>query len=792
MHAAHFTPASAKRFPGSPDNEPTGHMIRHDIEGEGLTTVARFVVAGFAVIALVAAQLVLSAAIHGTNYSGGDGKLAQATILTAYKFASFLQFNIINPTQGLGSQLLPMNVWVNPAYWPFAFLPKELATDVSAAIALGIFVIAGYIMARCFDVPVVPSAIGAQLSIILFAPTAFIFQLSTVFCIMTGNAVVYAPHMIALGLLVRLEPGSWRSFGLTTAGIFALLFYSLCCDPLWSMVHGFGWAAPFAVVAFGRLQLKTILVRCATLGCCVVLLFLSGAVEYAYTLTRYTARIQFPGTGDRPAAPDLLASELFYSPYVKYFYLVWALGWLLGFLTLSGRARPLVTTGVTSFLLLFGYTLLYLLLNVPWQAPLPVYLAHGLVPLFVISAVAGYWGGLRVAARSARQIVAIVTQRAGDAWSRLGAAKRARLPVPQSFHGDGAPAQSRRRFLTAAAAFIAVGIIPAAVADFAIRHGSAHAEHFHEHWPDEPELTQFFEDKIGLEVGRPFRGSVHFWPYNYAIGLTVKGLWAHGIPTVMQYGQLVTPSSFYFATTFAKRPGGANRFVLIPGQSQSWESYRKALQLLGARYYVVAPQGFPPSAHPNVPVSTFPYRPLTGEHGLWYVYEIPDPNVGNYSPTEVMTAESGAEIAAVMAEPNFDFTRQVVLSAQVSQPLVPARDMRLSLIRGGLHLSGHSDGNSLVVLPQQFSHCLRARDDRVRLVRANLMMTGVIFSRDVDTDILFDYGIFSPRCHSADLADMRQLDLQINAPMPRVTGDRLLPDWKSALATLTAAASAVK
>jgi hypothetical protein len=167
-------------------------MIRHDIDGEWLTAFARFVVAGFAVIALVAAQLVLSAAIRDANYGGGDGKLAQATILTAYKFASFLQFNVINPTQGLGSQLLPMNVWVNPAYWPFAFLPKELATDVSAAIALGIFVIAGYIMARCFDVPVVPSAIGAQLSIIMFAPAAFIFQLATIFCIMTGNAVVYA------------------------------------------------------------------------------------------------------------------------------------------------------------------------------------------------------------------------------------------------------------------------------------------------------------------------------------------------------------------------------------------------------------------------------------------------------------------------------------------------------------------------------------------------------------------------------------------------------------------------
>jgi len=118
--------------------------------------------------------------------------------------------------------------------------------------------------------------------------------------------------------------------------------------------------------------------------------------------------------------------------------------------------------------------------------------------------------------------------------------------------------------------------------------------------------------------------------------------------------------------------------------------------------------------------------------------------------------------------------------------------MRLSLIRGGWHVSGRSDGTSLVVLPQQFSHCLRARDERVRLVRANLMLTGMIFSRDVDTDIVSDYGIFTSRCRAADLADTRQLDLRLSLPTLRVTGGQLFPDWESALATLTAAASAVK
>jgi hypothetical protein len=771
-------------------------MIRYDTESKWLAAFAQFVVAGFAVIALVAVQLMLSTAIHGTNYSGFDGKAAQATILTAYKFANFFHFNNINPTQGVGSQLLPMNVWANPAYWPFAVLPKELATDVSAAIALSIFVIAGYIMGRCFDVPVVPSAIGAQLSIIVFAPTAFIFQLSTVFCIMTGNAVVYAPHMIALGLLARLEPVSWRGFGFTTAGIFALLFYSLCCDPLWSIVHGIGWAAAFAVVAFGRSHLKTILVRWAALGCCVLLLFLIGAAEYAYTLTRYLARIHFPGSEDRPIAPDLLASELFYSPYAKYFYILWALGWLLGLLTLSGRARLLVVTSMVSALLLLVYSLLYLLLNVPWQVPLPVYLAHGLFALFVISAVAGYWGVLRVAAQSARRIAARAIQRAGDTWPRLGVAKRARLHAPWLSHGDGAPAQSRLRFVTAVAAFIAVAIIPAAIADFAIKRGPEFAEQFHERWPNEPELIQFFEDKIGLGVGRPFRGSVHFFPSDFGTDLTISGLWARGIPTVEQHGQLVTPPSFYFwqfvyAFVFADfyavfaDSRGLNGFIPSPGQ------YWGALQLLGARYYLADQKALAPAAY-YFSVKTFPSRPLSGEPGLWNVYEFPHPNVGNYSPTEVKTAVSGAEIVTMMAEPNFDFTRQVVLTAEISQSLVPAHDMRLSLIRGGWHVSGHSDGTSLVVLPQQFSHCLRARDDQVRLVRANLMLTGMIFSRDVDTDIVFDYGIFTPHCGAADLADTRKLDLRLSLPTPRVSGDRLFPDWETALATLAAAASAIK
>ena len=143
------------------------------------------------------------------------------------------------------------------------------------------------------------------------------------------------------------------------------------------------------------------------------------------------------------------------------------------------------------------------------------------------------------------------------------------------------------------------------------------------------------------------------------------------------------------------------------------------------------------------------------------IHEIPDVNVGNYSPTEITVAPSAAQTIDALASPNFDFSRQAVLSTELRGRLVPARDMQLSVIRGGLHVSGRSDGTSLVVLPQEFSNCLRARDERVRLVRADLILTGVIFSESVDTDISLDFGIFSPGCRRADLADVKQLGLKV-------------------------------
>ena len=228
---------------------------------------------------------------------------------------------------------------------------------------------------------------------------------------------------------------------------------------------------------------------------------------------------------------------------------------------------------------------------------------------------------------------------------------------------------------------------------------------------------------------------------------------------------MVTPQAIYFIQKLFKRNLSADLNWFRPWINTgdaSFDLLFRTFRALGVRYI----GGYDPLRIPGVKEFrsvSFPRRQPGNPPGLWVIDEIPDVNLGNYSPTEITVGRSAAEIVAALSGENFDFARQVVLSIEVHDRLVPARDMRLSVIRGGLHVSGYSDGISLVVLPQQYSNCLRAHDDRVRLMRANLIMTGLMFSGALDTDISFDYGIFSPGCRRADLADMKQLEIKLGA-----------------------------
>ena len=144
------------------------------------------------------------------------------------------------------------------------------------------------------------------------------------------------------------------------------------------------------------------------------------------------------------------------------------------------------------------------------------------------------------------------------------------------------------------------------------------------------------QPSIGLRNDRRFRGTALFYTNQYDEFLTIDSLWAAGVPTANEYSQLVTPQSIYFinqlfhqSLTFELnwfRPwSGDGNFPLL----------FKTLRALGVRY-VVGYERFAAAEAAQLPSTTLPRRPLAGPPGDWLIYELPDVNVGNYSPTGVI------------------------------------------------------------------------------------------------------------------------------------------------------------
>jgi hypothetical protein len=103
--------------------------------------------------------------------------------------------------------------------------------------------------------------------------------------------------------------------------------------------------------------------------------------------------------------------------------------------------------------------------------------------------------------------------------------------------------------------------------------------------------------------------------------------------------------------------------------------------------------------------------------------------------------------------------RAVLLGAPERQPgLVSASRSRLLATKGGYRLTASAPGSALVVLPVQFSHCWRMETangvDLPRVLRANVVQTGVLFKDNVDARLRFDFEPWRTSCRFQDARDL--------------------------------------
>ncbi len=294
-------------------------------------------------------------------------------------------------------------------------------------------------------------------------------------------------------------------------------------------------------------------------------------------------------------------------------------------------------------------------------------------------------------------------------------------------------------------------------------------------YPFPPQLTPMakaLQDEVGLRPGGRFRGRVatltgqslrgsatwfdltgfdndvlrHFRNDHRTVGL-----WYYDVPTLFEYSPHITPPFYLITRTFLARP--EDRQVRSVMTLRSADG--RILRALGVRFVIA-----------DAPVTAltgarFRLR-MEGSPPL-LLYELEDPNVGNYSPVNVRMARSARAALAEMAGKEFDPRRDVVVSEALSETLSPATWSALTVAADGLHVSARSAGVSLLLLPFEYSRCFDVKQQATgrglaRVLRANLVETGVLFDQHLEATLRYVTGlVHHSSCRLDDSRDVGAL-----------------------------------
>jgi hypothetical protein len=231
--------------------------------------------------------------------------------------------------------------------------------------------------------------------------------------------------------------------------------------------------------------------------------------------------------------------------------------------------------------------------------------------------------------------------------------------------------------------------------------------------------------------------------------LRLVGLHAFGVPGLFQYTPTISPSFYALTSRLLALPDDKQlRNVVVTRKFEP-----RILAMLGVRY-VITDLAYDGAATLRASLPT--------AKGTLLLYEITEPNLGNYSPTAVTAAGAAAEILGRLADPGFDPAHEIIADLpQQDSVLVPARNARLTFLGNSLKIEAESDGRSIVLLPLEYSRCLRVSTrvaEKPTLIRANLLETGVLFSGRLDADVTIETSAFiDPACRLRDLFDVRAL-----------------------------------
>jgi hypothetical protein len=709
----------------------------------------------------------------GLLYLGRDADLSLWLGKAYLDWAHPLDVTAMNPLQGMTSMLMAINPYFNPAVWIFQTdIPETSKQVVSFTIYFTEVTLSAFALgwALGFSRPFAFAA-SLWLAVLLFPPLNFVFGLQGWLATNPpyGHTLTLSNLLLVALINIGAERHAKRSFGyrlafnwLLASCIFLLILLSVLAAPFYNGGMLLGSLLLAGVIFFSSTSYQQLLWRFAAgiyvLGCCVALHF----PEFFAGARDYSARFSGPETflpafhwstefdpdliaraRDELCAWGLLCDRLTQLPLALTGSRWLQVAIILGGIVVAIRTQPpLARIGAL-------FSVLWTVLMLGWiGASLGIIAPLPLSPLYVYLMMYPFWAFFSL--YPVVTLLEISTAGAGARW---------------------APA-----FICAAAlAFVALL-------------DSGRADLFKQRGPQprsESPIIEVLEREISLRPGQAFRGSVatllgspasplrqrllenadrplkpgEFENFLQRLAVDIGSshdlldLWWRNIPTLSEYGQgLSKPLVFYVANVLNAPQDAQDLNFALPRLANI-----DVLRAMGVRF-AVTDLALPP------PASLARTVPLKDGINL-YLYELPHANFAGFSSLKVSGEISSAELLQrLRANPALLESEAFASSAAGAQQLVPVQQSQIIFERGAVHVSATSRGPSALLLPVQFSHCFRVlpeQADAVKVLRANLIHTLILFTGELDVRLKWEFSFWrNGGCRLRDAEDVRALGLR--------------------------------
>lgn len=709
----------------------------------------------------------------GFLYIGRDAELNLWLGKAYLDWAHPLDVTAMNPLQGMTSMLMAINPYFNPAAWVFQIDVSETSRQVISFIiyftevTLSTFALG---LALGFSRPFAFAA-SLWLAVLLFPPLNFVFGLQGWLATfpLYGHILTLSNLLLVAFINIGAERHAKRSFAfrlalnwLLASCISLLILLSLLAAPFYDAGMLLGSLLLAGIIFLSSMSYQQMLWRLSAgiyvLACCVALHFpefFAGAsgssarfsgLEYFLPAFRWSTEF----------APDVIAHArqglcewgLLCDRLTQWPVALTGSRWLqmaiiLGAILVAIRTRsPLARIGAL-------FSVLWIVLMLVWiGASLGIIAGLPISPLYVYLMMYPFWAFFSLYPIAA--LLEISAVGIGARW------------IP--------------------------GLICVAALIFVALFHSGRAALYKPTGPqphNASPIIEVLEREISLQPGRAYRGSVATLlgspgsPLRQALlespeqplkpgdfekflqrlasdtgsSHDLFDLWWRDIPTLSEYGQgLSKPLMFYVANVFNASQDAQDPNFALPRLANV-----DILRAMGVRY-AVTDLSLPSRARL---IRTVPLKDGIELH----LYELPRPNIAGFSPLKVSAEIGPAELLErIRTNPALFESEAFANSAAATDQLAPVQSSQMLFERGAVHVTASSAGTSALLLPLQFSHCFRLlpeHPDRVRILRANLIHTLILFAGELDVRLKWEFSFWrNSDCRLSDAEDARALGVR--------------------------------